>query len=209
VASPAGRRSGRLGVKEQAMNETAVERAKRIIQGRAGGSAAVARRPAVPPAGAEPCTKKPGSAAPALMADGENFIGTLNIMFSRLRQFDDWLRAQHELNLTELHVLDSLPDALPTVPNAQGGSTAARLAAEVELSPSGLTRLVDRLVDRGLVARVPDGWDKRVRHLVLTPQGRAVRDAVVPRVAQQVHGTCGGHRALLERLRRIAEHPAG
>jgi DNA-binding MarR family transcriptional regulator len=129
-------------------------------------------------------------------------------MYSRLRQFDDWLRAQHELNLTELHVLASLPDALPARPTGQDGSTAARLAAEVELSPSGLTRLVDRLVDRGLVARVPDGWDKRVRHLVLTSEGGALRDAVVPQAAEQIRDACGGHRALLERLRRIAAHPA-
>ncbi|MGW3626434.1 hypothetical protein [Streptomyces sp. NPDC000880] len=63
-------------------------------------------------------------------------------------------------------------------------------------------------MDRGLVTRLPDGWDKRVRHLVLTPQGRAIRDAVVPPAAEQIRGTCGGHRALLERLRRIAEHPS-
>lgn len=46
------------------------------------------------------------------------------------------------------------------------------LADRVMLSPSGLTRLVDRLEKRGLVERRPDPDDGRVALARLTPDGR-------------------------------------
>ncbi|GLY88169.1 MarR family winged helix-turn-helix transcriptional regulator [Actinoallomurus iriomotensis] len=78
---------------------------------------------------------------------------------------------------------------------------AGRLASEVELSPSGLARLVDRLVMRGLLAKVDDAWDGPVTHLVLTEQGRAVRDAVLPRAVEHIRDNCGPDPTPLERLR--------
>ena len=42
------------------------------------------------------------------------------------------------------------------------------------LTPSGITRLVDRLVKRGLVARQPCPNDARVQHGVLTDIGEAL-----------------------------------
>ena len=54
----------------------------------------------------------------------------------------------------------------------------SELADAVMLSPSGLTRLVDRLVRDGRVARQPCESDARVMYAVLTPAGeRAFRDA--------------------------------
>jgi DNA-binding MarR family transcriptional regulator len=47
----------------------------------------------------------------------------------------------------------------------------AELAERVELSRSGLTRLVDRLVDDGLVCREPSPDDARGTYTVLLPAG--------------------------------------
>ncbi|HEX6568956.1 MAG TPA: MarR family transcriptional regulator [Acidimicrobiales bacterium] len=45
------------------------------------------------------------------------------------------------------------------------------LAAQTSLTPSGLTRAIDRLEGAGLVTRAPCDSDKRGSYAVLTPQG--------------------------------------
>jgi DNA-binding MarR family transcriptional regulator len=156
------------------MSDFAVERARRIFQAR------------------QPTRERPQPAhAPAAPELGE-FVGALHVLHSRLRRLDGFLRREHQLNLTEMRVLSAVPAAPPALRPVGRGNAAARLAREVELSPSGLTRLVDRLVERGLLTRVTDAWDKRVTHLVLTERGLAVRDAVVPHVTEMLRDSCGG-----------------
>jgi DNA-binding MarR family transcriptional regulator len=48
----------------------------------------------------------------------------------------------------------------------------SELARLVLLTPSGITRMVDRLVGRGVVERQSVRSDARVQHAVLTPEGR-------------------------------------
>lgn len=60
------------------------------------------------------------------------------------------------------------------------------------LSPSGAVRLVDRLVDAGLVTRGP-GTDQRSRSVALTPQGRRAARRIAAARADVL-------RSLLERL---------
>jgi DNA-binding MarR family transcriptional regulator len=50
----------------------------------------------------------------------------------------------------------------------------SELARLVLLTPSGITRMVDRLVSRGMVERQSVRSDARVQHAVLTPEGREV-----------------------------------
>ncbi|WP_329236324.1 MarR family winged helix-turn-helix transcriptional regulator [Actinoallomurus sp. NBC_01490] len=177
------------------MTEYAVQRAREMFQARQAGQSrrADSRRLSAPEAEAEP--------------DGDpgDLIGALQLIHSRLRRLDGWLRAEHRLNLTEMHVLS----VIPTVPPARRtrGDAAARLARAVEISPSGLTRLVDRLVTRGLVSRVEDSWDRRVTHLVLTERGRAVRDVVLPRAVEHIRDGCGDEGMPIERLRWVTAVP--
>ncbi|GAB3478561.1 MarR family winged helix-turn-helix transcriptional regulator [Nocardiopsis coralliicola] len=53
-------------------------------------------------------------------------------------------------------------------------STVSGLAALLGRSRSRTSRLVDQLVDRGLVSRDEDGADRRVRRVSLTAEGRAL-----------------------------------
>jgi MarR family transcriptional regulator, 2-MHQ and catechol-resistance regulon repressor len=55
----------------------------------------------------------------------------------------------------------------------EGRLTMSRLSAEVALTTGGVTRLVDRMVDAGLVARQNCPSDRRSVHVVLTPAGQA------------------------------------
>jgi DNA-binding MarR family transcriptional regulator len=56
----------------------------------------------------------------------------------------------------------------------------SELAAQTSLSPSGLTRSIDRLQDQGLVTRRVCPEDRRGAFAVLTPAGRALMDGAIP-----------------------------
>ena len=62
------------------------------------------------------------------------------------------------------------------------------LAAILGCDNSNITGLVDRLETRGLVSRQPSPDDRRVRHIVLTPAGRRLRDQLLDRVGRPTAG---------------------
>lgn len=89
-----------------------------------------------------------------------------------LRNLDGELRAQHNLALGDYDVLVRLA----RVP--ERSLRMSDLAERVMFSPSGLTRVVDRLVARGLVRRERSSRDARVMLACLTDEGsRLVRHA--------------------------------
>src|SRR3984885_9286171 len=55
----------------------------------------------------------------------------------------------------------------------EGRLTMSKLSNEVALTTGGVTRLVDRMVEAGLVARQNCPSDRRSVHVVLTPAGQA------------------------------------
>jgi DNA-binding MarR family transcriptional regulator len=85
-----------------------------------------------------------------------------------IRQLDTELQAEHGLPLNAYDVLLRLARA----PDRQLRMT--ELATRVMLSPSGLTRVVDRLVADGLVERHRFDGDARVMLACLTDHGRQV-----------------------------------
>lgn len=81
------------------------------------------------------------------------------------RKLDDELRAEHDLSLAEY-------DALLSIADTPGRRIRMRqLADRVILSKSGVTRLIDRLVDDGLVERHAAPDDARGAEAVLTDLG--------------------------------------
>jgi DNA-binding MarR family transcriptional regulator len=80
---------------------------------------------------------------------------------SRSLREEDFSLAQ----IAALHVLDQ-----------QGAMRVTALADTLALSPSAGSRLVDGLVQRGLVGRAEDPQDRRAKTLVLTAEGRAFVD---------------------------------
>lgn len=130
-------------------------------------------------------------------------IGTLRAML------DDELRAQTDLDLQAY-------DALLHV--FEGGGDGIRmtdLAREIVLSKAGLTSLVDRLQDRGLVRRVPDPTDRRVMRITLTHDGEQAFRAAAHVHLAGIHEHVTQHltaeeahaiAAAFERIRTIALH---
>jgi DNA-binding MarR family transcriptional regulator len=82
------------------------------------------------------------------------------------RRLDAELRSEHELPLNAYDVLLRLARA----PEQRLRMTD--LAERVMMSPSGLTRVVDRLAAQGLVRRERFVGDARVTHATLTEDGR-------------------------------------
>lgn len=77
-------------------------------------------------------------------------------------------------------------DVLYTLAKAGEPVRMGELGCSVLLSQPGLSRLVDRLVRRGLVERCPDPADRRSVLVRLSETGRAVQKQVGRRHARQV-----------------------
>lgn len=106
-----------------------------------------------------------GQFQPEELAVWAGFLGT----HSRItRYLSAELERGHGLTVREFEVLLKL-DAV-----RQRGLRVSELAEQVYLTPSGLSRLIDRLQERALVQRSTDTADQRASTVTLTPQGAAL-----------------------------------
>ena len=86
---------------------------------------------------------------------------------------------------------------------------AATLCRRLQLSPSHVSRMLDRLEAAELVVRQPDPQDRRASLIVLTSRGQGVVDQVAPGLRavldEVIHGalTVGEVDALVDYLGRI------
>lgn len=116
------------------------------------------------------------SAAPLSPAELAAWRGLLQVNARVTAALDAQMRSEHGLSVSSYEVLMFLADA----PGHQ--LRMAEIADRVLLSRSGLTRLVDRLVQLGYVARCADEADGRGSYAELTDAGRAAF-----RAAQRTH----------------------
>lgn len=88
--------------------------------------------------------------------------------------------------------------------------TVAQIAKEVQLSPATVSRILDRLVKAGFVARVRNERDRRKVRLSLTTSGleryQALPTPLQESFLSRLEQLPGGERTqLLDSLRRVAE----
>lgn len=94
---------------------------------------------------------------------------------------EEQMRRDHGLTMSRYDVLAHL--------DAAGGRLGlGELASAIALSPSGLSKLLDRMDASGLIRREPDPDDQRAAFAATTPRGRAL-----------VRSARKGHHALLRR----------
>jgi DNA-binding MarR family transcriptional regulator len=109
-----------------------------------------------------------GAAAVRALTEAELccWLNFLNAQTNLSRRLDAELVAAHRLSLAEFTVLQQL---------VLGGGhlRMSELAETVLLSPSGASRLVDRMVAAGLIERRPCDLDGRVTYAAITERGRA------------------------------------
>jgi len=102
----------------------------------------------------------------------------------------------------------------------QEGLSQVDLADVLELQPISLVRLLDRLVEHGLLERRPDPRDRRANRLFLTRGGRqlvddldSLRDAIATEVLQDVPSdavevSLATLRTIKERIKGFTDDPA-
>ena len=102
----------------------------------------------------------------------------------------------------------------------QEGLSQVDLAEVLELQPISLVRLLDRLVEHGLLERRSDPKDRRANRLFLTASGRqlvddldSLRDAIATDVLQDVPSSAieislKTLRDIKERIKGVAEQPS-
>lgn len=83
------------------------------------------------------------------------------------RYTDPLLREHHDIGGHDLFVLRAVE---------RGESNPMRLAEHLDIPPSSASRLLDRLVESGLLARADDPDDRRKTRLSLTDRGRSTAD---------------------------------
>ena len=102
---------------------------------------------------------------------------------------------------------------------AQEGLSQVDLADVLELQPISLVRLLDRLVEHGLLERRPDPRDRRANRLFLTPSGRqlvddldSLRDTIATDVlrgvpAERIEASLTTLRDIKDRIKTHGEGP--
>jgi DNA-binding MarR family transcriptional regulator len=92
---------------------------------------------------------------------------------------------------------------------SRGPQSLAALAEAVDVTPSTATRMCDRLVRKGLVARRHERDDRRLIRLTLTPSGHQLVDAVTERRRTEIASLLRSiprnqQAALVDALQRLA-----
>ena len=128
---------------------------------------------------------------------------SLGLLFRHLRdamwaQMErELVRAGHDLTFSQFVTIKKL---------AGGIASVTDLARAAELNPGAMTRLLDRLENKGLIERVADPGDRRALHIHLTDAGTAIwRD--IEQCGQRVHDRAFGDMPQAERneLLRLLE----
>ncbi|MBY0113360.1 MAG: MarR family transcriptional regulator [Phycisphaerales bacterium] len=114
---------------------------------------------------------------PAAAARAE-VVELLFVYVDRLKQHFDDLAETHGLTSVQAKVIMSLDDPEPM------RSVAECLGCD----PSNITGVIDRLQERGLVTRVEDAHDRRVKRITATAAGRKLREAFETDLFRNVPG---------------------
>jgi DNA-binding MarR family transcriptional regulator len=110
----------------------------------------------------------------------DTFVGCKSVGYlvrrchNKLMPRAEALFADAELSFSQWVVLMSVRD--------KAADTCADLARNMNHDTGAVTRLVDQLEKRRLIARVRSTSDRRVVHLKLLPAGRAMAKALTPRI---------------------------
>jgi DNA-binding MarR family transcriptional regulator len=108
-------------------------------------------------------------------SSGGDIVLLLLAIGERLRQHLAAVGARHDLTPQQAMLLERLTNR----------KSMGQLAEELACDKSNITGLVSRLEVRGLIARMADEHDRRVRWLTLSNEGRALRDQLRDEVIQE------------------------
>lgn len=114
------------------------------------------------------------ASSPARTSEATEAWGLLEELLHRHKQRVAGIAAEFELSPPQVCAMRALdPD---------GEVPMSTVAGCLRCDASNVTGIVDRLECRGLVERRPAVHDRRVKHLVLTTEGREVRERLLERL---------------------------
>ena len=113
--------------------------------------------------------------------------------------------ARHGMTLAEFAVIEALFHKGPLL--------LGEVQRKILVSSGGITYLVDRLVEKGLVERRDCPNDRRARYASLTPAGEALMERIFPEHVQSLRRALSGlsaeeQKAAISLLRRLGRHAA-
>ena len=135
-----------------------------------------------PPGGTTPRTPRNRSGRGAEIADGHPANGAWEALMSAHASLNRQFNAEdvwEDFTMKEY-------DVLYTLSKCENPIRLSELNRHVLLSQPALSRMVDRLADRGLISRVADPRDGRGVGLTLTADGRAVQRRIGRRHGRSV-----------------------
>jgi DNA-binding MarR family transcriptional regulator len=148
-----------------------------------------------------------------LLAQDDERLTTVGLLFESAAGLRRVFQARLE---SELSLSAQSFDVLIRLARSPGSELRmSELAAQTSLTPSGLTRSVDRLQEQGLVARRICPEDRRGAFAHLTPTGQAVMDRAIPVHVAHIDEvlsdlfTAQEEEALAALLRRLRDHLYG
>jgi MarR family 2-MHQ and catechol resistance regulon transcriptional repressor len=108
---------------------------------------------------------------PIELEEGAERLHRLTKDLIRRYQFRDWNQiCCYGISISQSHILDVLAE--------EGDLTMQQLAKRMFKSVSTMTRVVAQLVRRGYAKRRQNPEDRRIVHVSITPQGKAIVAAV-------------------------------
>jgi MarR family 2-MHQ and catechol resistance regulon transcriptional repressor len=103
--------------------------------------------------------------------EGAKRLHRLTKELLRRYQFRDWNQVCcYGISISQSHILDVLAD--------EGDLTMQELARRMYKSVSTMTRVAGQLVRKGYIKRRQDPEDRRIVHVSITPQGKAIIAAI-------------------------------
>lgn len=150
-------------------------------------------------------SSRPSSSDAALQRDAEALHAAVSSLV-RVYQFRDRDRiCCYDISVTQCYALEILAE--------QGAQRSQGLADALKLDKSTTTRVVDALVRKNYVERLPDAYDARAVSLRITRSGRSLYQRINGELINQQRellrdldaGTRAAAARLIERLAQAAE----
>lgn len=160
---------------------------------------------------AEPGAREALEAVDALADERLTLVGLFAEAFAGIEVRGSQQLAEHGLSTVEFEVMIRLARS------PEGLLRMSDLSAQTSVTTSGVTRVVDRLQDRGLVDRQPCLADRRTTFAVITDRGRALLADALPGHLELIEtwlvgplrdGGAGALDAFVASLRRIRDQVA-
>lgn len=138
---------------------------------------------------------------PAVVRSRQAVIAELGVALQHYQRsvesFDDAVGRRYDLGTADRRCLDHL---------SEGPRTAGELAVATGLRPAATTALIDRLSERGLIARAPSPDDRRKVVVEMTEAGRELTWAAYGPLVQEGEQLFRGMSVdELERLRELLD----